>query len=32
VTEISDDDMRAGLAQTREYALVLLHAGDTLPA
>jgi hypothetical protein len=28
VTEISDDDMRAGLARTREYALVLLHAGE----
>ncbi|HEV7758089.1 MAG TPA: hypothetical protein VGO78_03835 [Acidimicrobiales bacterium] len=28
MTEISDDDMRAGLAQTREYALVLLHTGE----
>ena len=26
--EISDDDMRARMAQTRQYALVLLHAGE----
>jgi hypothetical protein len=28
VAEISDDDMRAGLAQSREYTLVLLRAGE----
>jgi hypothetical protein len=28
VAEISDDDMRAGMAQTREYTVVLLKAGE----
>jgi hypothetical protein len=28
MAEISDDDMRAGMAQTREYSVVLLRAGE----
>jgi hypothetical protein len=28
VAEISDDDMRAGMAQTRQYTVVLLKAGE----
>jgi hypothetical protein len=28
MAEISDDDMRAGMAQTREYAVVLLRAAE----
>jgi hypothetical protein len=28
VPEISDDEMRARMAQTREYAVVLLRAGE----
>jgi len=28
ISEISDDDMRAGLARTREYTAVLLKAGE----